>query len=117
MTRTIGFDYDAFQFVKALSASAADKKLKKTPQFRVINEMLNLAREVVMNEPIDFLEDWELESVVKIIGAHHFQQLDPGGLWMLLARSNPELSEKVRGLNTKEQSWLLLRVLYERKKH
>ena len=77
--------------------------------------MLELATESIINEPISFLEEWEMNVVLEILREETFVDLDPSQLWVKFLSVNEPLAFKIRDLDKKKQLKLILVVLYRRK--
>ena len=113
--RTLGLTEPNFNTLQHMSLADKENAIPKTHLYKLVNSMLELATESIINEPISFLEEWEMNVVLEILREETFVDLDPSQLWVKFLSVNEPLAFKIRDLDKKKQLKLILVVLYRRK--
>jgi len=113
--RTIPFTKANYDLISLLYEKDDAKHIPKTTMYKVVNAMLELSGEVILNQPLSFLEDWEYDAILSHCYHMKFNRIEPLKLWATLIEFNEELGMKVRSLKEEQQLLLMLRVLYDRK--
>lgn len=113
--RTIPFTKANYDLISILYEKDDVKHIPKTAMYKVVNAMLEFAGEIILNQPLSFLEEWEYEAVLSHCYHMKFNKIEPLRLWATLLEFNEDLGMKVRGLKEEQQLLLHLKVLYDRK--